>query len=108
MYSYDQAVRPDGDGAPRQFAGEDVAPTERLIEGEEREGVERIDSRTIRVSLDACGLPPSPRAVALTTRIRELQTARSRADTVRRRAEADRPRTEATNAALREAISEWR
>ena len=39
MYSYDQAVRPDGDGAPRQFAGEDVAPTESLIEGEEREAM---------------------------------------------------------------------
>ena len=36
MYSYDQAVRPDGDDAPRQFAGDEVAPAERLIDGEER------------------------------------------------------------------------
>lgn len=36
MYSYDQAVHPESDAAPRQFADEGVAPTERLIEGEER------------------------------------------------------------------------
>lgn len=41
----------------------------RLVDTRTSEGVERIDSRTIRVSLDACGLPPSPRAVALTTTI---------------------------------------
>jgi len=36
MYSYDQVVHPDGDLAPRQFAGEDVAPSDQLIDGEQR------------------------------------------------------------------------
>ena len=36
MYSYDQVVHPDGELAPRQFAGEDVAPSDQLIDGEQR------------------------------------------------------------------------
>ncbi|MGC6486614.1 MAG: RNA polymerase sigma factor [Planctomycetota bacterium] len=45
MYSYDQAVRPDSDDAPRQFAGDDVAPSERLIDGEERAALRRALER---------------------------------------------------------------
>lgn len=36
MYSYDQVVHPDSDQAPRQFAGDDVAPADQLIDGEQR------------------------------------------------------------------------
>ena len=36
MYSYNQVVHPDGELAPRQFAGEDVAPSDQLIDGEQR------------------------------------------------------------------------
>ena len=39
MYSFDQVVHPAGDVAPRQFAGESVAPAEQMIDREERDAM---------------------------------------------------------------------
>ncbi len=45
MYSYDQVVHPDGDAAPQQFASDEAAPTDQLIDSEQRADMRRALGR---------------------------------------------------------------